>query len=138
MKFSDTCIGFENVWDTMHKFHDTITKNIPNYPPYNVKKIDDNNFEIEVAVAGFSRSNINLELDGGTLRVTGKTEVDKSNFLVRGIAGRSFERLFTLADTIEIKNANLVNGMLKISLEKIIPKYKKPTKIKLDDPENNY
>lgn len=128
--FDKFFVGFDEQFNRMQKMHDDITKSIPNYPPYNIKKIDDNKYAIEFAVAGFSKSEIEIELDGDKLIVRGIANDDStSNYLFKGIANRAFTRTFILNDHIEIKDAELFNGMLKIMLEAVIPEEKKPKKI---------
>jgi molecular chaperone IbpA len=103
---------------------------IPTYPPYNIKKVDENKYVIEMAVAGFGRQDLELELKEDVLTVTGRTGTDEATeYLYKGIADRAFTRQFTLADTVIVKNADLINGMLKIWLERFIPEEKKPKKI---------
>lgn len=128
--FDKFFVGFDEQFNRMQKMHDDIAKSIPNYPPYNIKKIDENKYCIEFAVAGFSKSEIEIELDGDKLIVRGNAGEDtNSNYLFKGIANRAFNRTFILNDHIEIKDAELFNGMLKIMLEAIIPEEKKPKKI---------
>jgi molecular chaperone IbpA len=116
------------------------------YPPYNIKKVDDNRFVIEMAVAGFARQDIDLELVGDKLIIKGNTHAGEPaeqdskgewtwpQMLYQGLAMRPFTRQFTLADNVEIKNAELLNGILKIVLEAIIPEANKPKKIEIKDP----
>jgi len=116
------------------------------YPPYNIKKIDENRFVIEMAVAGFAKQDIDIELADSKLIIKGKTHAGEpaeqaSNgewtwpqILYQGLAMRPFTRHFTLADNVEIKNAELLNGILKIVLEAIIPEANKPKKIEITDP----
>lgn len=130
-------VGFE---DTIKRFSDLANTTIKaaNYPPYDIVKVDDNRYVIEMAVAGFGKQNIELELINGRLVVSGKLESDEknlANILYKGIANRSFQRAFTLADSIEVEGAELVNGILKIWLENIIPDHKKPRKIEVKDVE---
>ena len=130
--FDKFFVGFDDQLVKMQKLHDDITKNIPNYPPYNIKKIDDTTYVIEIAVAGFGQQDIEIEIDGGKLVVKGNIESkeqDSSTTLFQGIANRAFTRSFALNDTIEVKNAELFNGMLKIALEKLVPEEKKPKKV---------
>lgn len=134
-KFDPFSIGFDKVWDRLDQFNSSLSKTIPGYPPYNIKKVEDNKYTIELAVAGFSKSDIDLEIDGGTLTISGQTKSDETNYLYKGIADRAFKRQFQLADTVEVKNADLVNGMLKIWLENIIPENKKPKKIDINSSE---
>lgn len=129
-------VGFDDNWNRMAKLHDDLTKNIPNYPPYNIRKVEDNKYVIEMAVAGFGKSDVEITLDGNKLIISGNTSDDKDNFLFKGIANRAFTRTFALDDHIEIENAEMVNGMLKIALEKIIPDHKKPRKIEVVDKDS--
>jgi len=133
--FEKLFVGFDDTYNRMAKFHDDVTKNIPNYPPYNIRKVEDNKYVIELAVAGFARQDIDITFEDNKLIVSGKTEDDNSNFLFKGIANRAFTRTFFLDDTIEINDAAMMNGMLKIALEKIIPEHKKPEKIAVNDGE---
>ena len=123
-------VGFDDQFNRMAKLHDDFTKNIPNYPPYNIKKTGDNNYVIELAVAGFAKQDIEIEFADDKLIIKGNTKDDESSdFLFKGIAARNFTRTFVLDDQIEIKDAAMLNGMLKIALERIIPEHKKPKKI---------
>ena len=126
-------IGFEQMLDKIREANETLPK-IPSYPPYNIKKIDDEHFVIEMAVAGFGKTDLDIELKDGTLTVSGSHEADDKNYLYQGIANRAFTRKFTLADTVVVKNAELVNGLLKIALERYIPEEKKAKKIDIMDP----
>ena len=108
-----------------------------NYPPYNIKKIDENNYFIEVALAGFSKEDIDVELKDNTLTVRNKVKekvIDgESNGVIhKGISTRQFERAFTIAEDIKVKNAELKNGLLLINLERIIPEEKKPRLIRVN------
>lgn len=87
-----------------------------------------------MAVAGFGRHNLDIELKDGVLTITGNTETEEGDYLHKGIANRAFTRKFTIADSVEVKNAELANGMLKIFLERFIPEEKKPKKIDIMDP----
>lgn len=126
-------VGFDDQFNRMAKMHDDLTKNIPNYPPYNIKKTGDNTYVIEIAVAGFARQDIEIELNGGNMIVKGnaKNEEEENSFVYKGIANRNFTRTFALEDQIEIKDAEMFNGMLKVFLERIIPEHKKPKKIEI-------
>lgn len=128
-------VGFDDTFNKLSKLHDDFTKNIPNYPPYNIKKVGDNKYVIEIAVAGFSKSEIEIEFVDDKLIVKGNAEDDANalEWLHKGIAARNFTRTFMLNDHVEIKNASLINGMLQIALEKIIPEHKKPKKVQIND-----
>lgn len=130
--FDKIFVGFEDQIRKVQKLHDDLTKNIPNYPPYNIRKTGDNTYTIEMAVAGFGQSEIDIEMEGDKLVVRGNVDAatDESNdYLFKGIATRAFTRSFALDDHIEVKGAELFNGMLKIVLERLIPEEKKPKKI---------
>lgn len=126
-------VGFDDQFRTLQKLHDDVTKNIPNYPPYNIKKIDDTHYVVELAVAGFSWADIEIEIDGGKLIVRGKITSDdtEESYIHKGIANRAFTRSFALNDEVEVRDAELFNGMLKIALERLIPETKKPKKISI-------
>lgn len=124
-------VGFDDQFKTLQKLHDDVTKNIPNYPPYNIKKVDDTHYVVEMAVAGFGQADIEIEIDGGKLVVRGNIANDDSeeSFIHKGIANRAFTRAFALNDEVEVRDAELFNGMLKIALERMIPEVKQPKKI---------
>jgi molecular chaperone IbpA len=126
-------IGFEQMLDKIREASETLPK-IPSYPPYNIKKIDDEHFVIEMAVAGFGKTDLDIELKDGTLTVSGSHDADDKDYIYQGIANRAFTRKFTLADTVVVKNAELVNGLLKIALERFVPEEKKAKKIDIMDP----
>ena len=130
--FDKFFVGFEQPMAQMQKMHDDLTKNIPNYPPYNIRKNDENSYTIELAVAGFGESEIDITIDGGKLIVKGNVDAttpEDNNFLFKGIATRAFTRAFAIDDQIEVKNAELFNGMLKIALERLVPAEKQPKKV---------
>lgn len=127
-------VGYDNLWKKIDDLASCASKNIPSYPPYNIRKIEDNKYVIELAVAGFGRSDVEITLQDDKLVISGKSsDDDENNILYKGIANRAFTRTFTLADTIEVKNADLINGMLKVWLENIIPESKKPRKIEVGE-----
>jgi molecular chaperone IbpA len=126
-------VGFDDSFNRLAKLHDEVAKNIPNYPPYNIKKVEDNKYVVELAVAGFAKTDVEITFEDGKLMVAGKAADDSDNetFLFKGIANRAFNRTFVLNDQVEIQNAEMMNGMLKIFLERIIPEHKKPKKIEI-------
>jgi molecular chaperone IbpA len=124
-----TTVGFDRIFDRITRMHETATK-ATGYPPYNITKNADTVYSIEMAVAGFTESDLDITLKEGILTVKGNAEAkEDKNYVHRGIAARSFVRTFTLADTIEITGASLENGMLIIGLENVIPEAKKEKKI---------
>lgn len=131
--FDKFFIGFDDTYSRLAKIHDDVTKYIPNYPPYNIKKVEDNKYVIELACAGFARQDIEITLEDNKLTIKGNTSDDAGNFIFKGIANRAFTRTFALDDQVEIKDAAMLNGMLKIFLEKIIPEHRKPRKIEIAD-----
>jgi len=117
---------------------DSSLKSVPGYPPYNVVKVDDDHYVIEMAVAGFGKNSLDIEMKDGVLAITGRINSEVGDelpgtVLYKGIAERSFARKFVLADTVEIKNADLANGMLKIYLENLVPEGKKARKIDITE-----
>jgi molecular chaperone IbpA len=109
------------------------------YPPYNIKKVDENRYVIELAVAGFGKADIDIELQEGKLSIRGNCDsAESTEYLYKGIAERGFKREFTLADNVEVKSSSLANGMLKIWLEAFIPEEKKPKKVKIEDEDTEY
>lgn len=105
----------------------------PGYPPYNIERTGENAYRISVAVAGFGEKELNIELKENTLAIKGekqnKTDETSDNVLYRGIAARSFERVFQLADFVQVKGAALENGLLHVDLVREIPEAKKPRSI---------
>lgn len=119
--FDKFFVGFDEQFTQLAKTAQDLAKNVPSYPPFNIKKLNDNKYVIEVAVAGFSQSDVEITLEGNKLTIAGNTQDDSDNeFLFKGIANRAFTRTFALADKIEVESAEIVNGMLKIALDKIV------------------
>ena len=119
-------VGFDRVFDNLARYMDnTVTST--GFPPYNIRKDGDYGYVIEMALAGFSKKDIEVEVADGTLSVRSvKENIDDDADLYRGIAYRKFNRKFTLADDVVVNNASLANGMLNIDLERVIPEEKKP------------
>lgn len=125
--FARFFVGYDKVAEKLAGIAEQSAKLIQNYPPFNIKKISDNKYAIEVAVAGFTKQDIEIELDGGKLIITGNVEAkdETEQFVFKGISNKAFTRQFTLADNVEIEGAELINGMLKIWLETITPETSK-------------
>jgi molecular chaperone IbpA len=103
------------------------------YPPYNIERIDENHFQISVALAGFRPEEVNLTVEQNVLTLEGrKTDKDGKSFLHRGISARGFRRQFTLADYVEVKGARFENGLLVIDLQREIPETMKPRRIAIN------
>ena len=126
-------VGFDRVFDTLNRYVDN-NVNSTGFPPYNIQKVGDNNYQIEMALAGFSKDDIEVEVADGTLSIRSdkKEETDDEFTYHRGISYRKFERKFTLADDLVINGAKLENGMLTIDLERIVPEEKKPRLITVE------
>lgn len=127
-------VGFDRVFDLL----DSVGKaETGGYPPYNIERIDENNYRITLAVAGFSENDLDIEALEDMLTVTGRrAEADEQRtYLHQGIAGRSFERRFRLAEHVRVEGASLVNGLLNIDLKREIPEAKKPRKISINGGE---
>jgi molecular chaperone IbpA len=142
-------VGFDKVAEKMATIADQTAKLATNYPPYNIKKIDENKYVIEMAVAGFGKQDLEIEIADDKLIIKGNVhsgepaEQDSKGdwtwpvVLHQGLAMRPFTRTFSLADNVEIRGASLLNGILKIALEAIIPEHKKPKKIDIQDEDTS-
>jgi len=125
-------IGFDRTIQLLNRaehLHDT-----SNYPPYNIVKIDAENFSVEVAVAGFGKKDISITKEKEVLLIEGNKKDnlnEDTEYVHRGLSGRTFNRKFTLADDIEVKGADMKDGILSVSLERIIPEEDKPVEIKI-------
>ena len=124
-------VGFDSIFD---RFFDMDTTRDSGYPPYNIRKINEAQYVIEIALAGFSKDDIEVEVTEGSLAVRSKKEEEtngEDSFVHKGIAKRSFLRSWTLSDDIIVQGADLKDGMLIINLEKVIPDEKKPRLIQI-------
>lgn len=107
------------------------------YPPYNIEMLDDSRYAISLAVAGFAENELDIQVEKGVLTVRGnKNAKDERKYLYQGIANRTFERKFNLADYVEVTGADLSSGLLHISLKKEIPEAMKPKKIAINSSDN--
>ena len=125
-------VGFENIFDHFNLHLDT--QRTVNYPPYNINKLDDLNWNIEMALAGFSKKDIDVSVADGQMTVKsihGNDKEELAGTIHKGISKRQFTRTFTLADDVVVNGAELKDGMLVIDLEKIVPEEKKPKTIKI-------
>ena len=123
-------VGFDSIFDEFDRVLESTERHNSNYPPYNIHKINENEYKIEVALAGYSKDDIELELKDSTLTVRNKQKEkivnENTNGMIhKGISTRQFERAFTISEDIKVKNAELKNGLLNIDLERIIPDEKK-------------
>ncbi|MBR0883831.1 molecular chaperone IbpA [Bradyrhizobium japonicum] len=120
-------IGFDHLFDVLDEVQRTAEET---YPPYNIERLDENHFQISVALAGFTPDEVGLTVEQNVLTLEGhKAEKDEKTFLHRGMSTRSFKRQFTLADHVEVKGAHFENGLLVIELQREIPEAMKPRRI---------
>jgi molecular chaperone IbpA len=127
-------IGFDRLFNELNGLLDNSKPSDGNYPPYNILKRAENSYLIEVAVAGFKESELDVEYVRGSLTITGKrdkTELQERDYLVRGLAFRDFQRRFTLSENMRINSAEVRDGILSIELENVVPEESRPKKIAL-------
>ncbi|MEA3025320.1 MAG: molecular chaperone IbpA [Alphaproteobacteria bacterium] len=120
-------VGFDRLFSMLDGFEAA-----PGYPPYNIERTGENDYRITVAVAGFGESELSIESKENTLTIKGEKQVKQdtaAEVLYQGIAARAFERVFQLADYVQVKGANLENGLLHVDLVREIPEAKKPRQI---------
>ena len=121
-------IGFDRMFEELNR---TFANSKDNYPPHNIVQLDETNFLIEVAVAGFKQSEIDVELKDNLLTVKGERVKDETEveYLHKGISNRNFTRIFPLAENVEVRTATVENGILAVKLELVVPEEKKAKKI---------
>lgn len=130
-------VGFDNVFDHFERMFDDEIFRAPmaNFPPYNIVKTGDFTYDVELALAGYSKDDITVDYADNMLTVKSVKKTEEGNegdgVLHRGIAKRYFSKAFTIADDVEVKGAELKDGLLKISMERIIPEGKKPKSIEI-------
>ena len=130
-------VGFDSIFEEFDRMLESTERYNSNYPPYNIHKSNETNYKIEIALAGYSKDDIELELKENTLTVRNKTKEKVINengngVIHKGIATRQFERSFTISEDIKVKSAELKNGLLNIDLERIIPEEKKSRLIEIN------
>ena len=128
-------VGFDQMFNEMDRMFENSANKGAGYPPYNIAQINENEFMISLAVAGFGMDNLSIEKDGNVLQIEGKAPLgdEDVNYLHKGIGGRNFRREFTLAEHVDVKNANLELGMLNIHLKREVPEELQPKKIKINN-----
>ncbi len=130
-------VGFDSIFEEFDRMLESTERYNSNYPPYNIRKINENDYKIEVALAGYSKDDIELELKDSTLTVRNKAKEkivneDSNGVIHKGISTRQFERAFTISEDIKVKNAELNNGLLNIDLERIVPEEKRARLININ------
>jgi len=127
-----SALGFDHVFATLDNASHLLTSTASSFPPVNIIKTGDYTFNVELAVAGYKREEIEIIAEKNSLKVVGKkSEKDEREYLAKGIAGRSFSRQFVLSDTVVVRDANLADGILSIELQNVIPDEQKPRKIEI-------
>ena len=126
-------LGFEEIFN---KARAAVENQISTYPPFNIRKDGDNKYVVEMAVAGYSENELSVEFDKGVLRIEGSMSVDNKlneglDVIYKGISSRPFERKIALSDSVEVKNAELVNGVLRVFLENMVA-FSQPKKVPIN------
>ena len=131
-RFDPFFVGFDKLFDQMSTFDNSDRKQ-PNYPPYNIIQRGENNYTIEVALAGFTQEQIEVTHlpESNSLVIEGSNEDRDTQYLHQGIASRKFQRSWTVADSIKVSEAELSDGILRIQLQNVIPDEKKPKQIEI-------
>jgi molecular chaperone IbpA len=126
-------IGYDNVFDHFERMFDDDFRSltVPNFPPYNIVKTGKNTYDVELALAGYSKKDIDVTLEEGVLTIKSvktkeeKEVEDNNGVLHQGIAKRYFSKAFTIADDVKVNGAELKDGLLKVSMERVVPEHKK-------------
>ena len=129
--FRNLTVGFDSIFDQLSSLSQF---EIPKYPPYNIKKVEDNKYQLEMALAGFAKSDLEVEVKDNTLTVTGNSADDTENtnsFVYKGIAQRAFTRQWALIDYLKVFNASFKDGVLTVDMELNLPEDKKAKKIEV-------
>ena len=125
-KLTPYAVGYDRIFDHLSRYVDNNATST-GFPPYNIRKEGDYNYTIEMALAGFGKKDIEVEVTEGTLSVRSvKENAEDDSTVYRGISYRKFDRKFTVADDVVVNGASLENGMLTIDLERVVPEEKKP------------
>ena len=124
-------VGFEGLFDELERIHTSARSGNDNYPPHNIVKIDEEKFLIELAVAGFTKDDIGLEVKDGILKIKGSIESDERDYAWKGISSRKFEKSFRLSEFVVIDGADLKDGILVVYARVELPKEKRPRKIEI-------
>ena len=119
-------VGFDTLFNELNEL---AARKEPNYPAYNIAKDDEENYRIEIALAGFSRDDISIETEKGVLKVEANKADERANYIHQGIAQRGFSKMFRLAEHMKVDDARFVDGILTVALRRVIPEADKPQKI---------
>ena len=130
--FRNLTVGFDGIFDQLSSLS---RFEIPNYPPYNIRRIEDDKYQLEMALAGFSKTDIDVEVKYNTLTITGKSsdgKLEGDGYVYKGIAQRAFKRQWTLIDYLKVCNAKFKDGVLVVDMELNLPEEEKPKKIEIE------
>ena len=122
-------VGFDSLFE---EFNALAERKEPNYPAYNIAKDDEENYRIEVALAGFSRDDIEIQTEKGILTIEANKAEDSGNYIHQGIAKRAFSKMFRLAEYMEAQDAQFIDGILTVFLHKDVPDADRPKKIEIN------
>ena len=135
-KLRPVSVGFDSVFDHFESMFNDLPTMHSNYPPYHIVKTDQHSYVIELAVAGFSKKDISVTVENGVLTVEsnreGQSETNGEEIIHRGISKRYFKKSFSISDDVEIRGAELRDGLLRVSMEKIIPESRKRKEISIN------
>jgi len=132
MQLEPFFLGFDDSFNKLMGLRNDLNKHISSYPPYNIRKFSENEFELQFAIAGFDKRDIKVTVNNGKLTVSGTMsdiEQDGTEYLHKGIATRSFSSTFALGEHVEVEEAEVDNGLLKVRVKKYIPKHLQPKEI---------
>jgi molecular chaperone IbpA len=124
-------VGFDTLFEDLERIHQSARSGNDNYPPHNVVKIDEEKFLIELAIAGFKKDDIDIELKDGILKIKGEVEPSDREYAYKGISSRKFEKSFRLSEFVVIDGADLEDGILVVYARVELPEEKRPRKIEL-------
>ena len=122
-------VGFDSLFEELNSLAD---RKEPNYPAYNIAKDDDEHYRIEVALAGFTQDDINIQTEKGILTVDASKAEDSGNYIHQGIAKRAFSKMFRLAEYMKVNDAQFIDGILTVFLQKEVPEADRPKKIEIN------
>lgn len=128
-------VGFDREWRLLEELQNSLMGGTSSYPPYNIKQLSEDSYKIEMAVAGFAKSDLRVELHNNQLTIEGSKQSNEEagdvGYVYRGIAGRQFRQTFALADHVKVIDSDLTDGILSIKLERDLPEEKKPRIIEI-------
>ncbi len=134
MQLEPFFLGFDDSFNKLLGLRNDLNKHISSYPPYNIRKFSDNEFELQFAIAGFDKRDVKVMVNNGKLTVSGTMsdiENDGVEYLHKGIATRSFTSTFALGEHVEVQDAEVDNGLLKVRVKKLVPKHLQPKEINI-------